>query len=107
MDPRNKTDALGALMTSTCACRQTLTALREEAAYNRYLDYRYTLHDIQVIDVGDVGGDIRYLVDQSVGAERDGGGRVLHRYAASTSAYTAHFIRRGDAWLLDHVTQFK
>lgn len=107
LDPGHKTEALGRLMSAKCACRQTLTVLRDEARAGRYLDYRYTLRDVAVIDADARGGDIKYTVDQSAGAERAHDGHVVERFAASTSRYTARFVRSGDRWLLDRLTEFR
>jgi hypothetical protein len=107
LDPANKTDALAALVDPSCTCMRTVDVLREEARQGRSIDYRYTLKDVAVIEVGELGGNIRYTVMQSAGAERDHDGRVIEAYPASTARFSAHFTRSGDAWRLDRVTEFR
>lgn len=106
LDPAHKTDALEALIAPTCPCHRTIDVLRSEAEQGRYIDYGYTLRDIVVIEVGELGGNVRYTVRQSAGAERDRAGKVIESYAPTTEKYTAHFVRRDGRWLLDEVTRF-
>jgi hypothetical protein len=106
LDPANKTDDLDALIAPTCTCHRTIDVLRDEARRGRYIDYKYSLSNVLVIEVGPLGGNIRYTVRQSAGAERDRTGRVIESYKATTEKYSVHFARRDGRWLLDKVTKF-
>lgn len=106
LDPANKTDALAALIAPSCTCRSVVDVLREEARLDRFIDYRYGLSDIAVIDVGELGGNIRYTVARSAGAERERSGKVVETYPPTTEKYSSHFARVDGKWLLDRVTRF-
>lgn len=106
LDPAHKTDALAALISPKCGCRRAVDVLREEARQGRYIDYGYTLRDVRVIEVGPLGGNVRYTVTQSAGALRDKSGSVVESYPASTEHYSAHFTRTGTRWFLDRVEKF-
>ena len=106
MDPANKTDELATLIHPSCTCRRVVDVLREEARLGRHIDYRYTLRNVQVIDVSAREGYVRYTVVRSAGAERDASGRVVERYAKTTEKYSVRFRRPDGRWLLDRVTRF-
>lgn len=106
VDPASKTDALAALIDESCGCRRVIDTLREMAREGRYVDYRYGLRDIKVVEVGRLGGDIRYTVERSAGAERDSSGQVVQRFAATTERYGAHFRHAHGRWYLDRLTRF-
>lgn len=106
MDPANKTDALAALIAPSCTCYRAVDVLREEARKGRHIDYSYTLSDIQVIEVGSLGGNVRYTVAQSAGALRDSSGRVIKSYPASQETYSAHFARRDSRWIVDRIERY-
>lgn len=108
LDPAGKTDELEALIHPSCTCRRVLDVLREEARLGRYIDYRYALRDVRVIDVSSGVAHVRYTVVRSAGAERDrSSGRVIERYPKVVEDYTARFSRVGARWLIDRVTRFK
>ena len=106
LDPANNTTALAALIEPTCSCYRVVEVLREEARQGRYIDYRYALSDVKVVDVDSRGGDVNYTVRRSEGAERDRTGRVIQRFEATTEKYSAHFARTNDVLRLDRVTRF-
>ena len=106
VDPATKTDALAALIEPTCTCYQVVNVLRDEARQGRYIDYRYSLSDVKVVDVDSRGGHINYTVARSEGAERDRAGRVIERFEAITEKYSAHFARSNATLLLDRLTRF-
>jgi hypothetical protein len=106
MDPARKTDALAALIAPSCPCYRVVGVLREEARLGRHIDYTYALRQVQVVEATPKGGDIRYTVMRSAGAERDKSGRVIERYKATTEKYSAHFSRAQGAWSLAGLTRF-
>ena len=106
LDPAGKTDELEALIDPSCPCRQVIDVLREQASDGRYVDYRYTLRDVTVVDVDARAGHVRYTVRQSPGALRDRTGRAVKSYPASSDRYSAVFVRASDGWLLKRLESY-
>ncbi|HWL37667.1 MAG TPA: hypothetical protein VNQ77_15885 [Frankiaceae bacterium] len=99
--PSRAEELLGPLVATTCECRKILGVMSELARDNHYLDYRYTVADIEIQQVGDAGASVTYSVAQSAGHERRADDSVVKAYPASKARYSAHLQRGGTAWLLD------
>lgn len=106
-DPANRTDALAALIDPSCRCTDAVRALRAEAGAGRYLDYRYTLSNVRVLEAGSLGATVSFTAHQSAGHQRSRDGRVLRSFAATAIKYSAHFRRDNDAWRLDRLDQMR
>lgn len=99
--PERADELVAPLIASACTCRQVVATLRDLAQDGYYLDYRYTVSDIRVQQVGAVGASATYVARQSAGHKRDHTGKSLQAFNSTTVRYSVHFQRQGTRWLLD------
>jgi hypothetical protein len=105
--PTTGVDALEEKISPTCPCIEIVEVLRRLARDGEYLDYTYSVRDIRIQQVGDLGASVTYVVDQTAGSKRKSDGRVVDSYPATSARYSAHLAHKGANWLLDRVDRQK
>ena len=105
--PITGADSLSSYIAPECTCAEIIEVLKRLARAGEYLDYKYSVRDLRIQQVGGLGASVTYIVDQTAGHKRKNNGQVVATYPATTARYSAHLARRHDQWLLDRVDRQK
>jgi PBP1b-binding outer membrane lipoprotein LpoB len=95
-------NALSALLSTTCDCRQQVTAISTDAQAGRHVTTSYQVESVGPHNVGAAAGSATVTYSSPASRLVDSTGRTIQTFAARTHAGVDLTFRRvGGAWLLD------